>query len=206
MMCASRETVAASRSRPSMKSTYIVALLLITHACGTSAQDVGGKAQPSREATVQFINNALNAARQRPVRGPITDVNGNRRSVGTLLNGRLEGCSVRLETVFNYYGRIGDEENHYYDIEFVLSDIESISPPLGSEWAGVPAIKFGGARKAPIVKGMEHPLGKALQGRTTTGEPLKKPEMALLPTVDEQLAKAFEHLRKLCGGPEPLKF
>lgn len=44
------------------------------------------------------------------------------------------------------------------------------------------------------------------EARSTAVERSNQHNSAVLPASDEKLAKVFQHLRKLCGGPDPIQF
>lgn len=138
---------------------------------------------PSKEQTIQFINNVLSG-----LEGETAYSDSNEIFYEFIHGSVDENCSVHLKI---QRGK-GDGTNRFSeDSKFNLRDIERVSAPIKNGW-GIFVVEFHTSQGQKLILST---------GLTDTAK-----NYAHIPTADKKLAKAFDHLRKLCGAPEPMEF
>lgn len=150
------------------------------------------KKGPSKEETISFINQTLQS--ESGGRNYNEDHKGRRRYTESS-QGSVEACAVTLDSEMGMLdgGEWWEKTRHKFD----LKNIEKVGMPELSPWRFY-AIYFRATNNQKLIN---------RESFDSFGD--KKAEagnVAYLYSSNEKLAKAFNHLRKLCGGPEPLEF
>lgn len=175
--------------------------------------------KPTQEETINFIKNKVDS-----FEGNFSKFSSAAGGYTSSLNFsstiRFEGCALiierkRLHTVITVEkGKVVDDVTTL-TISFNLKDIESVeninvSPhPLSFEEGTLYCIQFNTKDGAKLIE--EDNVRKGLSyGGTTLDESNSEQVSSTYIYVNEQdrdkLIQAFNHLRKLCGAPDPIKF
>lgn len=171
-----------------MKRNFVMMLVVGVMLLSQSAR--AEEKKPSKEETVSFINNTL--ANEHGHKQINEDV------FAMTKLGSVDGCTVQFENESGAVSRAVWREGKF---RFDLKNIEKVSTPKVDGW-GFSSIRFTAANSQNLIGADSR--RKNIYGEIETDQ--NPASSAVLWSSNEKLAKAFNHLRKLCGAPEPLEF
>lgn len=162
-----------------MKELVLV-IIVVTTAFSTQAQ----QSKPTKEQTITYLNSIY----ANEMRGKF-DAGSNTTAYVTVTNLKLNGCILDFSTSLKY----SDYDQLYYsNYNLDLSKIEKIE------------------MKDKFIYFITHNHMKLISVTDKENSEVKsymESKVELPATIDsEKVIKAFNHLRKLCGAPEPIKF
>jgi len=141
-------------------------------------------AKPTKEQTITYLNSIY----ANEVRGKF-DAGSNTTAYVTVTNLKLNGCILDFSTSLKYSG---DDQLYYSNYNLDLSKIEKIE------------------MKDKFVYFITHNHMKLISVTNKENSEVKsymESYVELPATIgSEKVIKAFNHLRKLCGAPEPIDF
>ena len=175
-----------------MKKLFILVFLSITFF--TNAQET----KPTKQETIDYITNYILKADN----SLLTQVTGKTESYSEIIYHTIEDFSINgsivkikrsRKTHYNNWKRNINEYNNQYSgtMEIDLSKVDKIyCIPLKNDDGSTVTCSYISFHRAE-------------DGPTSIGKPI-----TVVGEIDEnaQIYKAFNHLRKLCGAPEPIKF
>ena len=176
----------------------LIAFLFLSLGLGGNAQDT----KPTKEQTIGYIKKYISDYNDKDVRQVVDykeDVYiGYNTSIYTLCE--IDDCKLKANISRKYRLISPHPENKVYEeiIQIDLSKVESLGYGLSRNRDGsnptVGLITFYSLNKEKVFLSGEEKVNKItipLDGEITD---------------QSQIYKAFNHLRKLCGAPEPIKF
>jgi len=180
-----------------------ILLIFLIIAGSITAQAQDGK--PTKEQTVEYILNKLNSKTN--FEWVADSENGTYRKSETTVfifnkGFSINNCILKFSTtiktkVENYTQNTVEEKLRSEDYEVDLSKCESIGwriAPLYNRSPGNYFLTFYSTNESNVFK--------------KNGEKLSKVSLSIdeVISLDSKTYKAFNHLRKLCGAPEPIEF
>lgn len=176
-----------------MQTKTILTVFLLLFYISSFAQT-----KPTKEETVEFIVNRLNQIRYNESNSYVnTNVN--------YTNSQFNDCILTVERIIDItIGRNESTSKIKYKAEIPINKIEKIAASEN----GLNGLTFVTYQKSKLIKvnsngvnidfGVEEKINK---------EDYQSSYYLHMSSLDaEELLKAFNHLRKLCGAPEPISF
>lgn len=166
------------------------------------AEDTAQAKGPTKEQTIEYINNKMSQLSYRVN----DDVGGTKTYTNTIYKSSvLENCILKVSFSWErdiYYGKSTSGYVKKTEwVEIPIDKIEKITTEYG--------LRFYAYQKAKIItnniKGASNVFGNK-EENIDSKEILAELSLNMFQSDAEELLKAFNHLRKLCGSPEPISF
>lgn len=149
-------------------------------------------AKPTKEQTMEYITNTLKDYWEifRYQEGKTTGVQ-------SITDISFSNCTLSVKVLMKYSSTEWNVTKEYL---FDLKNIESIESYKQEDFLAI-IFKSYNAKKLIKIDEVDIYNGTKKETKEFTNR-------AIIPgpTFDEKIFKAFNHLRKLCGAPEPIKF
>lgn len=179
---------------------FLISTLLLSLSFLTQAQD----AKPTKEQTIEYIINTLKGITvggEKPGYGSAPDFDLKK----TVEDITITECKLKIK-MHHYFASDEKRDDYTSEYEINLQDVESLELVETGRLGGTD-IKFKSKNNSELF------FNKTIVKKTMSGYNTQnfegKRSLAQIYVREEDKIKvrqAFNHLRKLCGAPEPIKF
>jgi hypothetical protein len=147
--------------------------------------------KPTKEQTIEYITNVLKDYHSDFSRGD----GGYGTYKITAINFKEDNLTLKVDILYG-----SSDVKHYLEYVVDIKDVESVSIKNSS---GMYFLNFNSFNAKKLIKSTATSI---YDGKQKPPEQSFSAEIAIPSPNDEKLLKAFNHLRKLCGAPEPITF